>query len=311
MARLLGRDGKKEVVRILNFCVHAMAFVGIAILVVGLATIEPMAKLSGADEENIAYACDYLFNIFLGAPFIILSNGAVHLFRSLGLIGESTIGLAIGSSVNIVLDFVFIVYCGWETSGAALATSLGFLCSTVYYLACPMRSMKRGNELINLSMRCFSIDRKLVFDVVGIGIPGALITVLLSISDIVLDNFIGAYGSDAVAAYGIAYKIDMVPVMLSVGMSQGVAPLLGYCYGSGRIERMVRTMRISIPYGGAMGAFFLAAFCLFGTQMARFFLSDGLLADQAGYFIAILGLSAPMLGIINLRQAISRLLALR
>lgn len=152
IARLLGRGGKKEVVRTLNFCVYAMAFVGIAILVAGLATIEPMAKLSGADKEN---TCDYLFYIFLGAPFIILSNGAVHLFRSLGLINESTIGLAIGNSVNMVLDFVFIVYCGWGTSGAALATSLGFLCSTVYYLACLVRSMKRGNELVNLSIRFF------------------------------------------------------------------------------------------------------------------------------------------------------------
>ncbi len=133
----------------------------------------------------------------------------------------------------------------------------------------------------------------------GIGIPGALITVLLSISNIVLNNFIGTYGSDAVAAYGITYKIDMVPVMLSVGLSQGVAPLVGYCYGSGRIERMSLTMRISILYGVAMGTFFLAAFCLFGTQMARLFLHDGLLADQAGYFTAILGHSAPMLGIIN------------
>lgn len=44
-------------------------------------------------------------------------------------------------------------------------------------------------------------------------------------------KIIGSYGSDAVASYGIAYKINMIPILLSVGLSQGVAPLVGYCYG--------------------------------------------------------------------------------
>ena len=120
-----------------------MAIAGIIILVAGLLFIEPIAKLSGADTENMAYTCDYLKYVFIGAPFIILSNGAVHLFRSLGFIKESTIGLALGNSVNIVLDFVFIVLLRRGTASAALATSLGFFCSTVYYLICLIWAEKK------------------------------------------------------------------------------------------------------------------------------------------------------------------------
>lgn len=65
----------------------------------------------------------------------------------------------------------------------------------------------------------------MVGNVVKIGIPGALMTVLLSVSNIVLNNFISIYGSDSVVAYGIAYKIDMFPILLSVGLSQGSSPL--------------------------------------------------------------------------------------
>ena len=300
IARLLGENEDGKVRRTLNVCMYAMAIAGVAILLAGMVFIEPVARLSGADAENMAYTCDYLKYIFLGAPFIIISNGAVHLFRSIGFIKESTIGLALGNSINIVFDFIFIVMWSWGTAGAALATSFGFFCSTVYYLICLVRSERKGNPLITLSPRQFAPNRKIVSGVVSIGIPGALITVLLSVSNIVLNNFIGIYGSDAVAAYGIAYKIDMVPIMLSVGLSQGVAPLVGYYFGAGNPGRMSKIMRTATPYGMLLGAVFLAAFSLFGTQLASAFLHDRALMEQAGYFIGVLGLSAPMLGIINM-----------
>lgn len=300
IARLLGEDKKKEVRSTLNFCLYAMVFAGLVILLAGMLFMKPIAEISGADMENMAYTYDYLKYVFFGAPFIIISNGFVHLFRSLGFIKESTIGLALGNSINIVGDYIFIVLLGWGTAGAALATSFGFFCSAIYYLVCMIRAEKKGNQLISLSVKHFAPHKKMVGRVVGIGIPGALITVLLSVSNIVLNNFIGIYGSDAVASYGIAYKIDMVPIMLSVGLAQGVAPLIGYYYGAGNKERMSQAMKLSIIYGILLGTVFLAAFCLFGTRLAGIFLHDEPLIRQAGYFVGILGLSAPMLGIINM-----------
>lgn len=155
IARLLGESENEKVRRTLNFCMYGMAFAGVVILVAGCLLMEPIAKLSGADAENMEYTCDYLKYIFLGAPFIIISNGAVHLFRSIGFIKESTIGLALGNSINIVFDFIFIVLWGWGTAGAALATSFGFFCSTVYYLICMIRSERKGNKLITLSIKSF------------------------------------------------------------------------------------------------------------------------------------------------------------
>lgn len=124
IARLLGENKSKEVRRTLNFCIYAMAFAGIIILIIGVLLMNPIAKISGADSENMVYTCDYLKYIFLGAPFIILSNGAVHLFRSLGFIKESTIGLALGNSVNIIFDFIFIVLLGWGTAGGVVYTAI-------------------------------------------------------------------------------------------------------------------------------------------------------------------------------------------
>ena len=127
IARLLGEGKKEEAGETMNFCVYAMAGAGVMTLILGLLFLQPLAKISGADAENMAYTCDYLKWIFIGAPFIMLANGFVHLFRSVGLIKESTVGLVLGNVINMILDYIFIAIWGWGTAGAALATSLGFL----------------------------------------------------------------------------------------------------------------------------------------------------------------------------------------
>lgn len=300
IARLLGEEKREASGTTMNFCVYAMVIAGIITLVSGLIFLQPLAKISGADADNITYTCDYLKWIFIGAPFIMLANGFVHLFRSVGLIKESTIGLVIGNVLNMVLDYVFIAILRWGTAGAALATSLGFVCATIYYIICMIREECRGNQLVPLTPKRFSPNAVIIRNVVSIGIPGALITVLMSVSNIVLNNYISIYGSDAVASYGIAYKLDMVPILLSVGLSQGVAPLVGYCYGGNEKKRMFGIVKYTILYGVFMGAIFTAVFILFGKQLAAMFLQDEALIKQTGGFLKILCLSAPMLGVINM-----------
>lgn len=300
IARLLGEEKKKEAGRTMNFCVYAMVFSGVITLVLGLIFLQPLANMSGADADNMAYTCDYLKWIFIGTPFIILANGFVHLFRSAGLIKAGTIGLVLGNVINMVLDYVFIVILGWGTAGAALATSLGFVCAAIYYIVCMICEGHKGNQLTSLSPKHFLPNAAMVHNVISIGIPGALITVLMSVSNIVLNNYIGIYGSNAVAAYGIAYKLDMVPILLSVGLAQGVAPLVGYCYGGNEKKRMSDMVKCTVLYGVLMGAVFTVAFMFFGKPLAAIFLQDTDLIEQTGYFLKILCLSAPMLGIINM-----------
>ena len=300
IARLLGEGRQEYAGKTLNFCTYAMVIAGVATAVLGLLFLTPLAGLAGADVENMEYTRDYLRYIFLGAPFIMLSNGFVHLFRSAGLIRESTVGLILGNGVNIVLDYVFIIPLGWGAAGAAAATSLGFACSSVYYFICMIRQYRRGSSLFPVSPRSFCPSRGMVGSVVTIGIPGALITVLMSVANIVLNNYIAIYGSDAVAAYGIAYKIDMVPIMLSVGLSQGVTPLIGYYFGARQRARMTSAMRLSILYGILLGGVFTVLFLLAGRPLTAVFLHEDALIDQAGYFLKVLCLSAPTLGVINM-----------
>ena len=204
----------------------------------------------------------------------MLANGLPHIFRSLGLIKESTVGIVLGNAVNIVLDWFFIVILHMGTAGAALATSIGFLCSSIYYICCLIQKEKTGNPSIALSPHQFKPEKQMVLDVVKIGIPGALITVMPSVSNIILNNYISLYGSNAVASYGIAYKIDLFPIMLSVGLSTGIAPLIGFCYGAGQKERLEKSMDTGTACGVVLGILFTSVFMLFAEPLASIFLHE-------------------------------------
>lgn len=158
-ARQLGEGNKGYSAKCMNFCIYSIA-AGVLVLCFGLLALTPLAYVIGADGGNLAYTRDYLKWILAGAPFVMLANGFPHILRSIGMIKESTIGIVLGNAVNIVLDWIFIVLFHMGTAGAALATSIGFLCSTIYYCVCLVYEEKRGNELIALSPRQFRPAKK-------------------------------------------------------------------------------------------------------------------------------------------------------
>lgn len=300
IARKLGEGDRDYCARCLNFCTYSVALAGVLTLFCGMSALDPLCRVIGADDSNFAYTRDYLQWILMGAPFIMLANGFPHVLRSIGLIKESTVGIILGNAVNMVLDGIFIVIFHMGTAGAALATSVGFLCAAVYYFVCLIRRERRKDPLIALSPRKCKPAKPMVLEVVKIGIPGALITVMLSVSNIILNNYIGMYGSNAVASYGIAYKIDLFPIMLSVGLSTGISPLIGFYYGAGQIKRLEKTMRAGTAYGIFLGVIFTILFMVFGRSFASVFLYEESLVSQTAHFLRLLCFHAPLLGIINM-----------
>ncbi len=192
---------------------------------------------------------------------------------------------------------------GMGTAGAALATSMGFFCSAIYFIGCMIGEIRKKNELFSLSPAECKVSPSLVLDVVKIGVPGSLITVMISVANIILNNSIGIYGSDAVAAYGIACKINMFPVMLSVGLTQGVAPLIGYCYGAGQDNRLKKVMRYASLDVIFVGILFTLVFLLLNRQLTSIFLHDDELIALSASFLRILCVTAPAVGIINMMTA--------
>ena len=102
------------------------------------------------------------------------------------------------------------------------------------------------------------------------------------------------------ASYGIAYKIDLFPIMLSVGLSTGIAPLIGFYYGARQKERLEKTMWTGTAYGVALGVIFTVLIMIFCRDFASIFLHEEGLVSLTAHFLRLLCFHAPLLGIINM-----------
>ena len=224
----MGAQKTEEAKEDFTFLIMVNVIVGIVMCVAGYLAMDSVFAGMNLSADVEGYCVEYLSRyLVFTVPILLMNNFTLYMIAS-EKAALSLICSVAGGVLNMALDYVFIAILGWGTAGAALATSAGFLCATIYYIVCMLHRTSRGNRLIPLTLTRFSPNAAMVRSVVSIGIPGALITVLMSVSNIVLNNYISIYGSDAVASYGIAYKLDIIPILLSVGLSQGVAPLVGY-----------------------------------------------------------------------------------
>ena len=187
-----------------------------------------------------------------------------YLVRAEGCALHASVGTMSGCLLNIVLDPIFIMPCGlgMGAAGAGLATFLSNCVACLYFFV--LMFVRRKRTYIALSPKALCMEKSIVYGVCGVGIPAVIQNLLNVTGMMVLNNFTAGFGSDAVAAMGIAQKINMVPMYVALGLSQGIMPHLSYNFGSGNIRRFKEVlwfcMKISIAFMAvvSVGYFFSA-----------------------------------------------------
>lgn len=162
-------------------------------------------------------------------------------------------------------------------AGAGLATFLSNCAACLYFFI--LLFVKRGRTYVCIKPSMFGFRKFVVFGVFAVGIPAAIQNLLNVTGMTVLNNFTSDYGSDAVAAMGISYKINMVPMQISMGLGQGIMPLVSYNYASGNIPRMKKAvtfaMKISII---SMSVVSVLYFIFAGGLISLFMKSEAVVA---------------------------------
>ena len=128
--------------------------------------------------------------------------------------------------------------------------------------------------------------------------------------NIVINNLLKGHDDMAVAGLGVAFKVNMLVVMLLIGVGTGIQPLLGYCYGAGNRKRFIGVLKFSVVLALCMSAI-LTVICYFGAApMVRAFLDNDAAFEYAFSFARILIISGPILGVlfvfINTIQAMGK-----
>ena len=247
VSRSLGEGKTERVKTISSFCVYSAIGVGLVMTVLFLVFRKPVLYAVGASDATFAYAADYLKYVAIGSPFIVSSVMLGNLVRGEGAARVSMIGSIIGQVVNIVLDPIFILNkgdklfglampfgTGQGVAGAAIATVIGNVVSVIFFLI----YFLRGKSILSISPGRYRVRGGIARGVITVGLPAAINSLLMSISNMLINVFLQAYGDNAVAAMGITMKANMLVVMLQLGLAQGVQPLVGYCYGANKLDRM-------------------------------------------------------------------------
>ena len=242
MSRALGRKDYDTVYRSSAFGFYASLICSLLFSLLYGVLQSPILVMLGANAETIQATADYLFwTVLLGSAPSILNVVLAYLVRAEGSSLHASIGTMCGCLLNIVLDPIFILPWGLNlgAAGAGCATCLSNTVACLYFFV--LLFVKRGKTYVCIKPSMFRPSKQIVKGVCGVGIASA-IQILLNVTGMtILNNFTSAYGSDPVAAMGIAQRVNIVPFQIAMGFSQGIMPLISYNYTSGNIKRMKKT----------------------------------------------------------------------
>lgn len=242
MSRALGRKDYDTVYRSSAFGFYASLICSLLFSLLYGVLQSPILVMLGANAETIQATADYLFwTVLLGSAPSILNVVLAYLVRAEGSSLHASIGTMCGCLLNIVLDPIFILPWGLNlgAAGAGCATCLSNTVACLYFFA--LLFVKRGKTYVCIKPSMFRPSKQIVKGVCGVGIPASIQNLLNVTGMTILNNFTSAYGSDPVAAMGIAQRVNIVPFQIAMGFSQGIMPLISYNYTSGNIKRMKKT----------------------------------------------------------------------
>ncbi len=284
ISRALG-EGKREYARkVCSFCMWGCAVVGIVMTVLFLLCMDPILSLIGASTDTWDLAKIYLSIVAYSGPFVLISNCFSNIIRAEGQSNKAMMGQLIGNLLNVVLDPIMILGFGWNIAGAAIATVIGNLFGAGYYIL----YFLRGISALSIHPREFTAKDGVCISVLSIGIPAALGTILMSVSQILINGQMAEYGDMAIAGMGVAMKVVTITGMVCMGLGQGVQPLLGYCVGAKLWVRFRAVLKFSLRFAFILGTVLTIVCYLFTEQIVRVFLTDATAFEYAVQFAKIL-----------------------
>lgn len=287
IARSLGKKDMDTAKKTSAFGFWAsFAVTAVLAIILGL-FMNPILIFFKANDFTFGFCATYLLWVFvIGGIPTVASLILGHLVRAVGKTKEAGIGLSIGGIMNIILDPIFIFEkgdklfngvitmpfgFGMDVSGAAIATLLSNIISLVYLLVVFAKMHK--STVLSINPKRVSMKKKVAFDTCAVGFPAAISVLLVSISIAVLNGLLLGHegGTILSAAYGVTSKCGTIALHISIGIAQGVMPLIGFSYGAKNHKRVHQVCSLSFKILWIFSIAFLAVVQLMPATIAGLF----------------------------------------
>lgn len=230
--------GEKDKVNADNTAEHAVALgliISTILTTLGLIYGEGLLQRLGATESVLPLSWDYLKVSLIGLPFMVFST----FFRSI-LSGEGDMKLpmavaGLGTILNIILDPIFIFTLGYGVGGAAMASAISQL--IVFVIFVYMLFVKE-HAYIRFRMRDFSPSIFIIKDIIRVGLPASMSMIIMAFGQLVFNRILVRFSTDAVAAYQVGGRMDMVIFLPIMAIASALTTLVGMFFGAKEIEKI-------------------------------------------------------------------------
>ena len=294
IARFIGADDK---VNADNSAEHAVAiaFLISAVLTsVGLIYGKDILILMGCTQEVLPLAWDYLRVSCYGISFGVFSG----FFRSI-LAGEGEMKLpmivaGLGTVLNTILDPIFIFYLDYGVTGAAWATTISQIivfCIFIYMLFIKHRTY------IRFKLKDFSPSSFIIYDIIKVGIPVSMSMVVMAIGQLVFNRLLVNYSTNAVAAYQIGGRIDMLVFLPIFGIASALTTMVGMFYGANEINKIKFISRYGVRSSLIITSICSALLYIFAPPVISIFTSDSTIQKISIDYLRIISILFPFISI--------------
>ena len=294
IARFIGADDK---VNADNSAEHAVviAFLISGVLTsVGLIYGKEILILMGCTQEILPLAWDYLRVSCYGISFGVFSG----FFRSI-LAGEGEMKLpmivaGLGTVLNTILDPIFIFYLDYGVTGAAWATTISQIivfCIFIYML------FIKHHTYIRFKIKDFSPSSFIIYDIIKVGIPVSMSMVVMAIGQLVFNRLLVNYSTNAVAAYQIGGRIDMLVFLPIFGIASALTTMVGMFYGANEINKIKFISRYGVRSSLIITSICSVLLYIFAPLVISIFTSDSTIQKISIDYLRIISLLFPFISI--------------
>lgn len=263
----------------------ALALVGgLIIMAFGLLTARPSLEMLGVPDEIMEDAMTYLNVYYCGIIASMIYNVGTGVLRAIGDSRMPLYVLIVCCLVNIVLDLLFVLAFHWDVFGVAFATVLSQVVSAVLIL---LRLMLT-RESYRVELKKIRFDRGILKNVIRIGLPAGLQSVLYSVSNLVVQASINSFGTDAIASWAAIGKIDGFIWMVMSAYGIAITTFVGQNFGAQKYGRVKRSIKVCL--GMALGTTIALSILLlvFMEPLLRFFTGDEAVIEIGQRFFWVL-----------------------
>ena len=247
----------------------------IAITAIGLLTSEMLLVAIGTPDDILPLAIRYINIYFAGSVFVVVYNMGAGVFRAIGDSRSPFLFLMAGCVTNIMLDLLFVGGFGMGVEGAAYATVISQAVSVLLVVI----TLRRKKDATRLEFRLIRFDLPLLRNMLIIGIPAGIQSIMYTISNLIIQASINSFGTDTAAAWAAYSKLDQCYWMIVNAFGLAITTFVGQNFGAGRIDRARKGVKVCLAMASGTTIFLTAIYLLYGNYGLLLFTTDRAVID--------------------------------